>query len=124
MLKVLREYPSRWSAAESHPVRPAQGGYNKKLFADNLDRLMGILQRNVERSYNLSPWFIFYDQALAPSWYNFQTHYLVRADPNNLTDPPIEEKDEEDEDEVTTTDNNAAMTAHQNCSRRSWTALM
>merc|ERR1719188_1061625 len=75
-----------------------KAAYNKKLFADNLDRLMGILQRNIERSYNLSPWFIFYDQALAPSWYNFQTHYLVRADPNNMTDPPIEEVDEDGED--------------------------
>mmetsp|Transcript_132924 Transcript_132924/g.284110 ORF Transcript_132924/g.284110 Transcript_132924/m.284110 type:complete len:505 (-) Transcript_132924:109-1623(-) len=80
-----------------------KAAYNKRLFADNLDRLMGILQRNVERSYNLTPWFIFYDQALAPSWYNFQTHYLVRADPNNLTDPPIDEKDEdEDEDSAPT----------------------
>merc|ERR1740138_921736 len=80
-----------------------KAAYNKKLFADNLDRLMGILQRNVKRSYNLSPWFIFYDQALAPSWYNFQSHYLVRADPNNLTDPPIEEVNEEDEDATTVT---------------------
>lgn len=65
-----------------------KAAYNKKLFADNLDRLMGILQRNVERSYSLSPYFIFYDHALAPSWYNFHTHVMVRADPNNLVDPP------------------------------------
>lgn len=68
-----------------------KAAYNKKLFADNLDRLMGILQRNVERSYSLSPWVIVYDQAVAPSWYNFHTHVLVRAHPNNLTDPPIDE---------------------------------
>mmetsp|Transcript_27870 Transcript_27870/g.64962 ORF Transcript_27870/g.64962 Transcript_27870/m.64962 type:complete len:493 (+) Transcript_27870:155-1633(+) len=71
-----------------------KAAYNKRLFADNLDRLMGILQSNVERSYNLSPWFIFYDQALAPSWYNFQKRYMVRADPNNLMDPPIEEDED------------------------------
>eukprot|EP00913_Durusdinium_trenchii_P026781 g25122.t1 len=68
-----------------------KAAYSKRLFADNLDRLMGILQRNIERSYNLSPWFIFYDQALAPSWYNFTSYQMVRADPNNLVNPPIEE---------------------------------
>jgi len=52
---------------------------------------MGILQSNVERSYSLTPWFIFYDQALAPSWYNFQKGYMLRADPNNLVEPPVEE---------------------------------
>lgn len=68
-----------------------KAAYSKRLFADNLDRLMGILQRNIERSYDLSPWFIFYDQALAPSWYNFTSYQMVRADPNNLVNPPIEE---------------------------------
>lgn len=72
-----------------------KAAYNKRLFAHNLDRLMGILQRNVERSFNLSPWFVLYDQALAPSWYNFQTHLLVRADPNNLTNPPMDEEADE-----------------------------
>lgn len=64
--------------------------YNKKLFASNLDRLMGIIQRNVERSFDLSPWFIFYDASLAPYWYNFQLRVHVRADPGNLTRPPME----------------------------------
>lgn len=73
-----------------------KAAYNKRLFADNLDRLMGILQRNVERSYNLSPWFIVYDQAIAPSWYNFRTKHQVRADPNNLMDPPFDEVTEEE----------------------------
>merc|ERR1719210_1715801 len=71
-----------------------KAAYNKKLFADNLERLMGILQRNIEHSYVLSPWLVFYDQALAPSWYNFQKHNLVRADPNDLMNPPIEEPEE------------------------------
>lgn len=71
-----------------------KAAYSKRLFADNLDRLMGILQRNVERSYNLSPWFIFYDQALSPSWYNFVTHEMVRADPNNLMTPPVAESED------------------------------
>jgi hypothetical protein len=74
-----------------------KAAYNKKLFADNLDRLMGILQRNVERQFSLSPWFVFYDDALAPSWYNFQTHQLVRADPNDLMNPPEEEEDDDEE---------------------------
>ncbi|CAJ1377220.1 unnamed protein product [Effrenium voratum] len=70
-----------------------KAAYSKRLFADNLDRLMGILQRNIERAYDLSPWFIFYDQALAPSWYNFTSYQMVRADPNNLVNPPIEEQE-------------------------------
>mmetsp|Transcript_42552 Transcript_42552/g.77273 ORF Transcript_42552/g.77273 Transcript_42552/m.77273 type:complete len:489 (-) Transcript_42552:95-1561(-) len=76
-----------------------KAAYNKKLFADNLDRLMGIMQKNIERSYPLSPWFLFYDEALAPFWYNFQTHLLVRADPNDLTNPPqVTDENEDDED--------------------------
>merc|ERR1712110_208937 len=70
-----------------------KAAYNKKLFADNLDRLMGIIQKNIERSYPLSPWFIFYDQGLAPYWYNFQSHHQVRADPNDLMNPPEVEEE-------------------------------
>jgi len=77
-----------------------KAAYNKKLFADNLDRLMGILQRNVERSYSLSPWFIFHDSALSPSWYNFRTHYLVRANPNDLSTPPEHDGPPPDEDDT------------------------
>jgi hypothetical protein len=72
-----------------------KAAYSKKLFADNLDRLMGIMQNHIERSYPLSPWFIFYDPAMAPFWYNFQTHKQVRADPNNLVNPPLEEEERE-----------------------------
>eukprot|EP00439_Symbiodinium_sp_Y106_P025317 s917_g3.t1 len=82
----------RVGARQNHTlVGLRKAAYSKRLFADNLDRLMGILQRNIERSYDLSPWFIFYDQALAPSWYNFTTYHMVRADPNNLVNPPIED---------------------------------
>jgi len=77
-----------------------KAAYNKKLFADNLDRLMGILQRNVERSFQLSPWFIFYNDALAPSWYNFQDSRLIRADPNDLMNPPEDEEEDEDGEKV------------------------
>merc|ERR1719188_116549 len=69
--------------------------YSKKLFADNLDRLMGIMQNHIERAYPLSPWFIFYDKAGAPYWYNFHTKTQVRADPNNLVNPPLEEEERE-----------------------------
>merc|ERR1711874_924252 len=65
-----------------------KAAYNKKLFADNLDRLMGIIQKNIERSCPLSPWFIVYDAGLSPYWYNFQTRHQVRADPNDLMNPP------------------------------------
>merc|ERR1712226_1652117 len=61
-----------------------------------MGRLMGILQRNVERSYSLSPWFVFYDDALAPHWYNFQNRKKERADPSDLMNPPEEEEDEEE----------------------------
>merc|ERR1712072_827414 len=72
-----------------------RAAYNKKLFADNLDRLMEILQANVERGYSLSPWFLFYDYALTPSWYNFHTNETRKADPNNLMTPPA--GDDEDD---------------------------
>eukprot|EP00747_Dinoflagellata_sp_TGD_P162315 gnl/TRDRNA2_/TRDRNA2_179770_c0_seq1.p1 gnl/TRDRNA2_/TRDRNA2_179770_c0~~gnl/TRDRNA2_/TRDRNA2_179770_c0_seq1.p1 ORF type:complete len:494 (+),score=92.98 gnl/TRDRNA2_/TRDRNA2_179770_c0_seq1:115-1596(+) len=82
----------RQGARQNHTLFGLRkAAYNKKLFANNLDRLMGIMQNNLERSYSLSPWFIFYDQAVAPYWYNFQTHHQVRADPNDLMNPPLDE---------------------------------
>merc|ERR1719161_1273062 len=65
-----------------------KAAYSKKLFADNLDRVMMIVQKNMDQALPLSPWFIFYDEARAPYWYNFQTRERVRANPNNLVDPP------------------------------------
>jgi len=81
----------RTGARQNHTLFGLRkAAYSKRLFADNLDRLMGILQRNVERAYDLSPWFVFYNQAKAPSWYNFTTYQMVTADPNNLSSPPVE----------------------------------
>lgn len=67
-----------------------KAAYNKKLFGDNLDLLMGIIQNNLERSYDLNPWFVFYDASLAPYWYNFGTRFQMGADPNSLQTPPVE----------------------------------
>jgi len=77
-----------------------KAAYCKKLFADNLDRLMNILQNHVERQYPLSPWFIFYDKAKAPYWYNFQTHAKYPADINDLINPPKPEAEEGEEQEA------------------------
>lgn len=86
----------RQGARQNHTLFGLRkAAYNKKLFADNLDRLMGILTSNIERSYSLSPWFVVYDAAVAPLWYNFQTSALVRANPNDLTNPPVDEDDED-----------------------------
>lgn len=76
-----------------------KAAYSKKLFANNLDRLMNILQNHIDRQYPLSPWFVFYDKAMAPYWYNFHTHQRKTADPSNLINPPKERKEGEDEDE-------------------------
>jgi len=85
----------RTGARQNHTLFGLRkAAYSKRLFADNLDRLMGILQRNVERSYDLSPWFVFYNQAKSPSWYNFTTYQMITADPNNLSSPPVEAMEE------------------------------
>jgi hypothetical protein len=70
-----------------------KAAYNKKLFADNLDQLMAVMQKHVQRSYSLSPWFIFYDTAEppAPYWYNFITRDQRRANPHDLVNPPIDD---------------------------------
>mmetsp|Transcript_118239 Transcript_118239/g.317101 ORF Transcript_118239/g.317101 Transcript_118239/m.317101 type:complete len:330 (+) Transcript_118239:3-992(+) len=81
-----------------------KAAYSKKLFANNLDRLMGIMQNHVERAYPLTPWYIFYDTAGAPYWYNFQTKKQVRADPNNLVEPPSDKPTNEDDDELSIPD--------------------
>ncbi|CAD7929838.1 unnamed protein product [Amoebophrya sp. A25] len=65
-----------------------KAAYSKKLFANNLDRVMMIVQKDRDMALPLSPWFIFYDEAKAPYWYNFQTRERVRANPSNLIDPP------------------------------------
>merc|ERR1719210_1425018 len=57
------------------------------------DALCSRCSAQIQRSYSFSPWHIFYNNALAPSWYNFQKRYLVTADPNNLADPPEEEEE-------------------------------
>merc|ERR1719382_571095 len=79
-----------------------KAAYSKKLFANIRDRLMNILQNHIDRQFPLNPWFIFYDSAMAPYWYNFQTHEKKPADPNNLINPPkpgAEDDDEEEEEE-------------------------
>mmetsp|Transcript_91888 Transcript_91888/g.230977 ORF Transcript_91888/g.230977 Transcript_91888/m.230977 type:complete len:491 (+) Transcript_91888:93-1565(+) len=78
-----------------------KAAYSKKLFANNLDRLMNILQNHIDRQYPLSPWFIFYDKALAPYWYNFQTHEKEPADPNNLIEPPLPQGEDDNNMEGT-----------------------
>lgn len=77
-----------------------KAAYNKRLFADNLVRLMEIMQKHVERSYSLSPWFVFYDTAMAPYWYNFQTHEQVKANIHDLVNPPLGEEQEEESTDV------------------------
>lgn len=76
-----------------------KAAYSKKLFANNLDRLMGIMQNHIERAYPLTPWYIFYDSAGAPYWYNFQNKKQIRADPNNLVEPPSDKPHNEDDDD-------------------------
>lgn len=89
----------RTGARQNHTLFGLRkAAYNKKLFADNLDRLMSVMQKNIERSHSLSPWFVFYDMALAPFWYNFQTHHQVRANPNDLVNPPLSEEEQSERD--------------------------
>mmetsp|Transcript_28143 Transcript_28143/g.80898 ORF Transcript_28143/g.80898 Transcript_28143/m.80898 type:complete len:493 (+) Transcript_28143:102-1580(+) len=76
-----------------------KAAYSRKLFANNLDRLMNILQNHVERQYPLSPWFVFYDRAMAPYWYNFQTREKLPADPNDLVNPPASQAEGGEEGE-------------------------
>lgn len=84
----------RSGARQNHTLLGLRkAAYSKKLFASNLDRLMFVLTKYVERQYGLSPWFVFYNRALAPFWYNFESHHNVLADPNDLINPPIEEEE-------------------------------
>merc|ERR1719262_2093542 len=63
---------------------------------------MGIIQKNLEVSYGFNPWFLFYDRAMAPFWYNFNTGTHVRADPNNLAAPPLDDESKDITDMGTT----------------------
>jgi hypothetical protein len=74
-----------------------KAAYNKRLFADNMDQLHAVLQKHVQRSYSLSPWFIFYDTAdpPAPYWYNFITRTWKHAQPHDLVNPPLDDLSKE-----------------------------
>lgn len=74
-----------------------KAAYSKKLFANNLDRLINILQNHVERQFPLTPWFVFYDKAMFPYWYNFQTHEKKLAEYSNLVDPPVPDPEDGDD---------------------------
>lgn len=80
-----------------------KAAYSKKLLADNLDRLMSILQKHIDQHYPLNPWFVFYKQTengFSPYWYNFQTHEKIIADPNDLLNPPKANEDNENDEVV------------------------
>jgi len=65
-----------------------KAAYSKKLFANNIERVMNILERKKADRYPLSPWFVFYDEAKSPFWYNFQSRERIRADPYQLQQAP------------------------------------
>merc|ERR1719313_2974193 len=90
--KACHARVKRQGARQNHQLFGLRkAAYSKKLFAENLDRLMQIIQQNIDLSFPLSPWFIFYDSAYAPYWYNFASRYQERANPNDLVNPPIHE---------------------------------
>lgn len=70
-----------------------KAAYPKKLFADNLDRVMQILSRNIDQTLPLSPWYLFYDEAVNPYWFNFHTreHKRVPKDGAFLIPPDHEQ---------------------------------
>jgi len=86
----------RSGARQNHTIFGLRkAAYSKKLFADNFDRLMTILAKNLNKALPISPWFIFYDRSLAPFWYNFHTRELIRASPQDLVHPPASQVDPE-----------------------------
>lgn len=95
--KYATRYRSR-GARKNHTLYGLRkAAYSKRLFADNLERLTMIVQKHADQSLPLSPWFIFYDDALAPYWYNFQTRERTRANPDDLINPPRSEAETEGE---------------------------
>jgi hypothetical protein len=70
-----------------------KAAYSKKLFADNLERILTIVERYAAEELPMTPWYVFWDDAFNPFWYNFFTREKVRADPFDLANPPESEKD-------------------------------
>merc|ERR1711964_576997 len=66
------------------------------LFADNLERMLTIIERYAAEELPMTPWYIFWDDAFNPFWYNFFTREKIRADPYDLANPPESEKDMQD----------------------------
>merc|ERR1712118_600782 len=65
-----------------------KAAYSKKLFADNLDRMLTIIERYAAEELPMTPWYVFWDDAFNPYWYNFFTREKIRADPYDLANPP------------------------------------
>jgi len=68
-----------------------KAAYSKKLFGNNLERILTIVERYAAEELPMTPWYMFWDDAFNPYWYNFFTREKVRADPFNLADPPESE---------------------------------
>jgi len=68
-----------------------KAAYSKKLFADNLERMMTIIERYAAEELPMTPWYVFWDDAFNPYWYNFFTREKIRADPYDLANPPESE---------------------------------
>ncbi|KAF4734785.1 hypothetical protein FOZ63_018939 [Perkinsus olseni] len=85
----------RKGARQNHTIFSLRkAAYSKKLFANNIDSLTMIIERNISLSQPLSPWMLFYDEALNPYWYNFRSRESVRCLANDVLHPP----DDSDED--------------------------
>jgi len=83
----------RKGARQNHTLYGLRkAAYSRKLFGNNLDMLMKIIQTMEDMSLPLSPWMLLYDEAKIPFWYNAQSREKVRADPNDLINPPAPEE--------------------------------
>eukprot|EP00397_Hematodinium_sp_SG-2012_P024196 GEMP01025192.1.p1 GENE.GEMP01025192.1~~GEMP01025192.1.p1 ORF type:complete len:519 (+),score=115.58 GEMP01025192.1:30-1559(+) len=79
----------RKGARQNHTLYGLRkAAYSRKLFGNNLDRLMKIVQTKEHMSLPLSPWLLMYDEAKMPFWYNCQTREKVHANSTDLTNQP------------------------------------
>ena len=76
-----------------HLIGLTHAAYAKRFSAGNLQTVMRIFQRNIEGTFKLSSWNLFYDDGMVPFWYNFATKDLIKCSKKDVLNPPAEPED-------------------------------
>ena len=68
-----------------------KAAYSQTLFAGNFNQVLKIKNRNMTAALPETLWYLFYDEALQPFWFNFGTSEIIKTTMRDLQTRPPEE---------------------------------